>query len=300
MRTLRTRIAPTPSGHLHRGNAFAFLATYLWAQVNEASLMLRIDDLDQPRYRRRYAESIFRVLENLGIEWQEGPQSIAELEGKWSQKYRHEKYQHFLENLRLKGALFACTCSRQDLIAGPEGYHYPGTCLRRGLAFRQKDTAWRYCGAAEALLHPFNESGNPAQKVSLPPTLQHMVLRRKYGLPAYQVASLCDDEHFGITHIVRGMDLWPSSIAQLCLSANAGSGFGQTQFWHHGLIAQKNGTKLSKSQKAAPVNEELYSQAGRSAFYGNFCDWMGWPQKLASTKALLKALQNREVYIKTQ
>lgn len=291
MTTFRTRIAPTPSGHLHRGNAFAFLATYLWAQVNQASLMLRFDDLDQPRYRRHYAQSILETLQLLAIEWDLGPANVTELEQQWSQKFRHQHYHHFLEKLCEQGALFACTCSRRDLIAEPEGYHYPGTCLQRGLAFRQKGVSWRYCGVAEALLTPFNESENSPPKVKLAPTLRHMVLRRKDGLPAYQIASLCDDVHFGITHIIRGMDLWQSSIAQLCLSANGASAFAATRFYHHGLVLQKGGAKLSKTQKAAPVNRELSTAEGRGHFYRDFCRWMGWPQTYGSTESLLGGLK---------
>lgn len=294
MAPFRTRIAPTPSGHLHRGNAFAFLATYLWAQTHQASLLLRFDDLDQPRYRREYAESIFHTLHLLDIQWDKGPRDVQELEQEWSQKYRLEHYQNFLEKLKNRGTLFACSCSRKDLIAHPEGYVYPGTCLQRGLAFRQKAVAWRYSGTNEAVLYPFNES-EPPQKVSLPPTLMHMVLRRKDGLPAYQVASLCDDLHYGITHIIRGMDLWPSSIAQLCLAANGAPEFTNTRFWHHQLLNYRDGSKMSKSQQAPPVNEELSNAAGKEKFYGDFCEWMGWPEKYRSTREILQALKKAKL-----
>jgi len=291
MRTLRTRIAPTPSGHLHRGNAFAFLATYLWAQVNEASLMLRIDDLDQPRYRRRYAESIFRVLENLGIEWQEGPQSIAELEGEWSQSSRRDLYDDALRLLAQKATLFGCSCSRGDLVPTKGGYQYIGTCLNQNLPLHGEQLAWRYRHVSPVELLDFN---GQLHLVGLPPIQHFPVLRRKDGLPAYHVASVVDDLHFGVTHLIRGIDLWDSSLAQLSLAASFNVAFAERHFYHHSLVVQPSGQKLSKSKQATPVSDELTSLKGRRSFYADFCNWLGLSKPYESTVALLRALQTVE------
>ena len=97
---LKTRIAPTPSGLLHEGNGISFLLTYALARAYEGQILLRIDDLDAERMRLAYLDDIFRTLDWLGIEWDEGPSSVADFQQNWSQHHRLDLYQNALDTLK--------------------------------------------------------------------------------------------------------------------------------------------------------------------------------------------------------
>jgi glutamyl/glutaminyl-tRNA synthetase len=111
----KTRIAPTPSGFLHEGNAFAFILTAALAQVYGASILLRVDDLDNDRKRPEYVDDLFQTLHWLGVDWKEGPTDANDLEQRWSQMHRIPLYEAALERLREKGLVYACGCSRKEL-----------------------------------------------------------------------------------------------------------------------------------------------------------------------------------------
>src|SRR5687768_9291602 len=121
----KTRIAPTPSGYLHLGNALSMLVTAEFAKRYGCSILLRIDDIDQQRIRKEYIEDIFDTLKFLGIKWEEGPQTYEDYTNNFSQIKRLDIYNSALEQLKNSGRVFACTCSRSDLRDGI----YPGTCL---------------------------------------------------------------------------------------------------------------------------------------------------------------------------
>src|SRR5689334_17446803 len=106
----KTRIAPTPSGYLHAGNALNFLLTSALANRYGANLLLRIDDIDYERYRKAYAEDVFDTLHFLNIQCTEGPRDLADFEEHWSQEYRMNYYESALTKLRESKLVFACTC----------------------------------------------------------------------------------------------------------------------------------------------------------------------------------------------
>jgi glutamyl/glutaminyl-tRNA synthetase len=249
---LRTRIAPTPSGLLHIGNAWSFVLTWLAARAQSSAgkIHLRIDDLDAERVQDPYVEDIFTSLRWLGIDWDSGPRDAADFRAAHSQRFRLEGYRAALDSLCARGHAYVCTCSRAQLRdAGPL---YPGTCRARGLnvempegvehalRFRVPGTAVtaRDLDGSTFALHPARDMGD-------------FVLRRKNGDPCYQLASLLDDEALGINFVVRGLDLMPSTGAQLALAAAMDHRrFAQARFWHHPLIVDPVGEKLSKSRGA--------------------------------------------------
>ena len=234
------RLAPTPSGYLHIGNAFNFVFNWLAARISGASLMLRIDDLDADRKRPEYVQDIFDSLHWLGLGWDEGPQTAAEFEEKWSQHTRMLSYFEALETLRAKGLLFACRKSRRELAAYD---NYPAVFRDQGLSLDDDDVAWRIRTDHDLELRDF-------------------IVRRRDGIPAYQIASVVDDLHFGVTHVIRGTDLQPSGAAQLflarCLSEPR---YLDVRFLYHPLITDASGEKLSKSEGADSL-KALRSQGG--------------------------------------
>jgi glutamyl-tRNA synthetase len=261
---LRTRLAPTPSGDLHLGNAWSFVLTWLAARSQQGRVHLRIDDLDAARARDEHLEDIFESLRWLGLDWDSGPRDVAEFRAAYSQRQRLrlDRYQDALEALRARGKLYVCTCSRAQIQADTReagtGAVYPGTCRppefsggRGGsavtgttgehtLRFHVPGGAVRVRDADGGLfeLHPDRAMGD-------------FVIRRRNGDPAYQLASLLDDEDLGVNFVVRGLDLMPSTGAQASLAAALGlTGFAQARFWHHPLVVDDAGEKLSKSRGA--------------------------------------------------
>lgn len=242
----RSRIAPTPSGYLHFGNAFSFLFTALRVREHNGSLLLRIDDIDEERKRPEYVNDIFVSLDWLGIEWQEGPSGPEDFELNWSQHRRMDIYNHMLTQLREARVVFACECSRKKL-ASLQGYPYPGTCDHLRIPPDTPETSWRVHVPSNCVVHFFDEARG---EIAFPlgETSGSFVVRRKDGLPSYQLASLADDVHFRMNYIIRGEDLLSSTASQLYLAQKLNlEGFLHARFLHHKLEKDDQGHKLSKT-----------------------------------------------------
>lgn len=290
---LKTRIAPTPSGFLHLGNAFSFITTALIAHLEQASLLLRIDDLDQARYRQEYADDIFTSLRLLDIAWDEGPADVHDLEQNWSQRYRQDDYSQAIQNLLDTQQVFACDCSRKDIAAAGESSGYPGTCLGKGLD-----------PYGEHIVLRMLTSGNPqpmrnwrqSEKSyhSLPDDMHHFILRRRDGLPSYQLASVMDDLQFGVNLVVRGEDLFSSTIAQLLLAKALGAeSFRETTFFHHQLLRADTGEKLSKS--VLQHEKQLLRDMDRSEIFMGYSRFLGLPKDYASLDELKQEVTSGEL-----
>ncbi|MGL5892279.1 MAG: glutamate--tRNA ligase family protein [Bacteroidia bacterium] len=243
----RTRIAPTPSGFLHSGNIYSFRLTAQLAAEIGAEILLRIDDLDAARKRPEYVENIFETLHKLGINWQLGPQTPDDFENNWSQHLRLPLYNELLHKLRQHSKLvYVCTCSRRELTASNGNCN----CKNNNLPFDTPDAAWR-AAVEPGTVISFSDMQRGKVEIDLAQAAGDFTVRRRDGIPAYQIASLADDVHFGITHIVRGEDLLASTAAQLFLAQKLGlDSFLQNSFLHHSLITDENGQKLSKSNQS--------------------------------------------------
>ena len=230
----RLRLAPTPSGFLHLGNALNFILNWLAAKYcgglaeNEspAKIFLRIDDLDADRKRAEYVQDIFDSLEWLQLDWTGAPVFQSD-------NARNPMYIKLLNQLRDQDLLFACQKSRRDLEAF-DG-RYPPEFRDQGLDLDQPGVAWRI-------------------KTPRSFPIPDFVVRRRDGIPAYQVASLADDLEMGITHIVRGQDLETSTVAQRFLAETiSADNFLKINFLHHPLVLGEGGEKLSKSAGASSL-----------------------------------------------
>ncbi|MFD2784894.1 glutamate--tRNA ligase family protein [Hymenobacter rubripertinctus] len=245
------RLAPTPSGFLHLGNAVNFTLTWLHTRRAGGTLHLRIDDLDRARFRLAYLTNIFQTLDWLGLDYDHGPAGPDDFERHFSQQHRLPEYETVLQAARAAypGRLYACRCSRAALARAdrPDGC-YPGTCRALALPLETLDTAWRARVPPAAAVR-FPDLAQGSQTIALARELGDFVVRKKDGTPAYQVASVLDDGRLGVNFIVRGLDLLPSTAAQLWLAEMlpGQAGFAQTQFLHHGLLLDEAGQKLSKS-----------------------------------------------------
>ena len=239
-----TRIAPTPSGYLHLGNIFSFAVTAELARRAGAEILLRIDDLDRERAQPEYVEDIFETLRFMDIPWDRGPRDAAEFGRDWSQLGRLSLYREALSLLREGGMVFGCSCSRAEVLRMSEDGGYPGTCRERGVGLDVREVSWRLrTDATNELL----------DNARLPAEMRDFVVRKKDGFPAYQLSSLVDDLHYGVDLIVRGQDLWASTLAQLYLSYSLGAAsFRDARFYHHPLV-MAGGEKLSKSAGSTSI-----------------------------------------------
>lgn len=277
----KTRLAPTPSGFLHAGNAFNFLLTAALARRFGASLLLRVDDLDHLRCRSAYFTDIFDTLDFLQIHCQEGPQDLAGVEAVWSQQRRMPLYNEALERLRSKDKVFACACSRFSLTRCD--------CQQKKLPLNTHDTCWRLITDDKPIL--VKGADCISLMARLPADMKNFVVRRKDGLPAYQLASVVDDLHFGIDFIVRGEDLWPSTLAQHYLSAMLEEpAFSDKRFHHHPLLKDAAGEKLSKSAGALSVKH--WRESGKSSAELLAClgEWLQSPQPVRCGEDIAKAV----------
>lgn len=252
---LTTRIAPTPSGYLHIGNVFSFALTWALARKQNGKVILRIDDLDSTRFREEYLQDIFDTLHFLGIDYDEGPDDAADFHENYSQKIHLPFYDAVLQKLATKGMVYACPCSRTQLAGRIQEGKYPFTCRNKQHPLDLNNAAWRLRTPEETIIS-FNDLLLKCCNIQLSDHIPDFIVRRKDGIPAYQIASLCDDLRMGVNLIVRGEDLLSSTAAQLYLARVLGKvSFGEVLFLHHPVLNDINGKKLSKSHDSLSIKE---------------------------------------------
>ena len=258
-----TRLAPTPSGYLHPGNAVNLLLSTS-SSAARRPLLLRIDDMDATRMRPEYLADIFDVLAWLGIEPDGGPSGPQEFVRDWSMEHRRARFRAVAAALLADGAAYACRCSRRDLGALPPVGGCPAGCRWADLPWEPGATALRLAVDLEAVEQV---DGRPWP---VAPGLGDVVLWRRDDLPAYQLASVLMDEELGVDAVMRGEDLRGSTAVQRYLAPLAGApGFLAADVRHHAMLTGPDGAKLSKSagaQAASMVGDDwLREQIRRAA-----------------------------------
>ncbi|MBE7491498.1 MAG: tRNA glutamyl-Q(34) synthetase GluQRS [Planctomycetes bacterium] len=241
------RLAPTPSGLLHLGNARSFLLAWLWARAVGGRVVLRIEDIDRPRCKSEYRRQAVEDLQWLGLDWDETAPD---------QSTRTEAYRTALQTLMRKGLAYPCTCTRKDIEEassaphGDDGAIYPGTCRgkwRDAAHARQstgREPAWRFLWQDP----PVTFRDEIAGEVTVDPsTLGDFVLWRRDDLPSYQLAVAVDDAAQGVTQVLRGRDLLLSTARQLALYAALGLA-APAQWAHVPFIQDAQGRRMSKRE----------------------------------------------------
>jgi glutamyl-tRNA synthetase len=256
-RYYKTRLAPTPSGFLHLGNILSFAITATLARERGAKILLRIDDLDQVRASERYIEDIFDTLFFLGFPFDEGPKTPADFKANFSQLRRMDLYAAALNKLADDGTVYACTCSRRELSGDMRC-----RCELKQIPLSAPGVSWRLKTVDDSPIR-VKTINNQYIDANLPAEMQEFIVKKKDGFPAYQLTSVVDDIHFETDLVVRGADLWPSTVAQTALAIALGKKqFGEIAFYHHDLLVSETGTKLSKSAGATSI--QYLRREGRS------------------------------------
>ena len=239
------RFAPTPSGRMHMGNVFAGLIAWLSVKSRGGSMILRMEDLDTQRTSGEFAEILRKDLQWLGLSWdQETP----------AQSRRTDTYIRYFEKLTELGLLYPCYCTRSQLhnVNAPHlsdgTYVYPGTC--RGLSEEEKKAfgrlpAWRV--VVPDRLWTVEDKVQGTYKENLVTDCGDFVVRRADGVFVYQLAVTVDDGEFGVTEVVRGMDLLSSAPRQMYLQELFG--FPHPEYGHVPMLMAPDGRRLSKRDK---------------------------------------------------
>ncbi|HEX8428230.1 glutamate--tRNA ligase family protein [Hymenobacter sp.] len=289
-----SRLAPTPSGFLHLGNAVNFTLTWLLTRRAGGTLHLRIDDLDRARFRPVYLANIFQTLDWLQLDYDHGPTGPDDFEQHYSQRHFLPDYEATLQAARAAhpGLFYACRCSRTDLTraALPLSGNYPGTCRPHILPLDAAETAWRaHVPPGCTVAVPDLWQGQLS--VPLDVSLGDFVVRKKDGTAAYQLASVVDDVRLGVTLIVRGLDLLSSTAAQLWLAGQLpGAGSLQNaQFLHHGLLLDETGQKLSKSTQTGSQRGILAEASHPRVVYAAVARLLGLPPDAGHSLESLRA-----------
>ncbi|MFA7554448.1 MAG: tRNA glutamyl-Q(34) synthetase GluQRS [Spongiibacteraceae bacterium] len=230
------RFAPSPTGPLHIGSLIGALASYLDAKANGGQWLLRIEDLDPPREMPGAANAILTCLQQHGLQWD---QPVL-----W-QHQRHQAYQQIIDQLLATGQAFYCTCSRSD--TQHQGGIYSGHCRGR-TQIPNRPFAIRWQVPEQTI--GFNDAIQGYFSQHLPQQVGDIVLKRKDGLFAYQLAVVVDDAYQQITHCVRGSDLLSSTPRQIALQQALS--LPPLHYCHIPVITNQLGQKLSK-QTFAPA-----------------------------------------------
>ncbi|MCD2325165.1 tRNA glutamyl-Q(34) synthetase GluQRS [Sphingomonas sp. IC-56] len=249
--TVHTRFAPSPTGRLHLGHAFSAITAHDFARAQGGRFSLRIEDIDGTRSRREHVDGILRHLEWLGLEW-DGEVTF--------QSQRLHLYEAALDRLRGMGLLYPCVCTRADIAAslsaphGREGAVYPGTCRGRADADLSRPHSWRL-DVERALREDLWWHDAFAGRVRADP-LSHgdVILARKDAPASYHLAVTLDDAAQGITHVVRGKDLFEATHVHRLLQALLD--LPTPEYRHHDLLSGPDGQRLAK-RHGAPTLESL-------------------------------------------
>jgi len=244
-----TRFAPSPTGLLHLGHAFAAIT----AAESGDDFLLRIEDLDRGRSRDEFIEAIYRDLKWLGLSWDEPV---------LRQSRRGAAYGAALEKLTAMGLTYACVCTRKDIeeeIArageaqhGPDGPIYPGTCRHLGPVPPDKPHVLRLDAAkAAALAGPLTFLEHGKRETVDPLRFGDIVLARKDLPAAYHLAVVLDDAFQNVNLVTRGEDLLPATHPQRLLQALLG--LPEPAYDHHRLVLDQNGEKFSKRDQAVTL-----------------------------------------------
>ena len=266
-----TRFAPSPTGFLHLGHAYAALTAYDTARRHSGRFLLRVEDIDVSRCRPEFEQAIYADLDWLGLRWEDPVRRQSD---------HFADYATALERLRAMDLLYPCFCTRKEIASeiaragiapqaselGPDGPRYPGTCralpddirarrLAEGTPYALRlDTGKAIRFIARDLT--FEERGHGPNgeigaQTARPQDLGDIVLARKELPASYHLAVVVDDALQGVTLVTRGEDLFPATHIQRLLQTLLE--LPEPAYAHHRLILDSSGRKFSKRDSAVTL-----------------------------------------------
>ncbi|MBY0422505.1 MAG: tRNA glutamyl-Q(34) synthetase GluQRS [Parvularculaceae bacterium] len=266
---LTTRFAPSPTGFLHLGHAFSALSAATYAAARGGRMLLRIEDIDRTRCRPEFEQAIYEDLAWLGIAWETPVRRQSD---------HFADYAEALDALRALGVVYRCFRTRTEILdeiaraphlpaAGPEGPRFVGAPLaadeERSRLAEGAPFAWRLSIVrARAVLGPAYEAlsfdaegegpnGEAGRIAATPDIFGDVVVARKDAGSSYHLASVHDDALQGVTHVVRGQDLFHAAHLHSLLQALLG--YPEPRYVHHRLLTDESGRRLAKRDRAATL-----------------------------------------------
>ena len=282
--SVRTRVAPSPTGDPHVGTAYIALFNYCFAKKHGGEFVLRIEDTDQTRSTLESEQQIISSLKWLGLQWDEGPDVLGDY-GPYRQSERKTLYEEHAKQLLNTGEAFRCFCTegrlqelrKHQLSAGDGKLGYDGHCLQLSSSeieeqlqnktpyvIRLKVPREGLCQIDDLLRDPIEIRWDQVDM---------QVLLKSDGMPTYHLANVVDDHHMKITHVIRGEE-WITS-APKHLRLYEAFGWEAPQLCHLPLLRNPDKSKLSKRKNPTSINyyerigvlpEALLNYLGRMAW----------------------------------
>ncbi|MFQ5742677.1 MAG: glutamate--tRNA ligase [Acidobacteriota bacterium] len=296
----RLRFAPSPTGHLHVGNARTALINWLVARRSGGCLVLRIEDTDPDRQTSGTEATILEDLTWLGLDWDEGPDKGGAY-GPYRQSKRFHFYQEAVDSLLKEGSAYLCFCSREAIEAArvkarERGltFRYPGTCRNLSTAEVERRAA------EESSVVRFRVRGQEVRFVDglrgeigvAVDQIGDFILLRSDRSPTYNLVCVVDDHAMCIDHVIRGEDHLSNTPRQILLYRALG--FCPPAFTHLPLVLGADRGRLSKRHGATSV-AELRAAGILPAALCNFLALLGWSapagREVLSLEELRKAFQ---------
>ena len=272
-----TRLAPSPTGALQRGNARTFLVNWLLARQNNSEILLRIEDLDGPRIKRDAVNELMEDLRWLGLDYDRGP---------IYQSSRTGEYVAAIEKLLRDGAAYPCVCSRKEVETAASAPHaedgstiYPGTCRGRfatmaeAQAFSGRPAAIRFF-ASDKIVR-WNDGFAGEQSYNVARQLGDFVIAKADGTAAYQLAVVVDDAASNVTHVVRGDDLLDSTPRQMLVYQALGMERKIPTYFHLPLVVGPDGRRLAKRHGDTRLASYRERGVPASRILGLLAKWSG-------------------------
>ncbi len=264
---LTTRFAPSPTGRLHRGHAFSALTAWRAAREAGGRFLLRIEDIDPTRCRPEFEAAMLEDLAWLGLDW-DGPVR--------RQSEHLADYAAVIDALNGRGLLYRCFRTRKDILDaigdaphGPVEAARPGShpadeeaaLLKEGRPFAWRlsldrarealgERAWEALAFVEEGRGPEGEHGRIKAR---PETAGDVVLARKDAGTAYHVAVTHDDALQGVSHVIRGEDLFEATHVQVLIQALMG--WPTPVYRHHRLLVGEDGRRYAKRDRSVTLEQ---------------------------------------------
>ena len=281
------RLAPSPTGALHLGNARSFLLAWLSIRSRHGRLLLRMEDLDHPKVKPGSDAQALADLRWLGLDWDEGP-DVGGPSAPYVQTLRRERYRAALDRLLAQGLAYPCTCSRADVEsaqsaphAGEDGLAYPGTCRGRFPSWpaavetlpQGRMPLWRFRSDrfGETV---FDDLVRGPQRETVSETIGDFALARDPDGAGYMLAVVVDDAAMGVTEVLRGDDLLRTTHRQILLQRALG--LPTPQYAHVPLVVAEDGRRLAKRHGDTRLAAIREAGIPASRVCGILAWWCGW------------------------
>jgi glutamyl-tRNA synthetase len=276
------RLAPSPTGGLHLGHARTFLCAWLSIRQAGGRMILRIEDLDASRVRPGAADTALTDLRWLGLDWDFGPDRQGP-HAPYIQSQRTALYQDLLERFQAADLVYPCTCTRSDIARAASAPHaddaspaYPGTCSHRHAADARslagQPFAWRF-RVPQGTIRWHDLFQGPIEHDPGLSSGDFIVARDQVGY-AYQLAVALDDHLMGVTQVVRGADLVPSTPLQILLHQQLGGPV--PTFAHLPLVLGPDGRRLAKRNQSIKLESLRQAGANPRRLIGLLAQSCGW------------------------